>query len=350
VLGALRTWALEHGRPPRAYEWSPTLGRAVGLLRARSRWEREYPRWPSYGTVCHHHGGWRAALLAAGLTAPPPLTIGLAERVRVAQRLSAEGIEVTTIADVLGLQRATVRGYLRAGSCPICGAVKVRAEARTCRRCRTKHTWWPAFSEQQILDSLQRWTERFGAPPRKSDWRPTDLGGHSAWQAEHPRWPPPSIVVRRFGSWQAALTKAGVAAADWTPADMLDALRRFRAERGRPPTARDWPRACDEHPSASMVADTFGSWAAGLHRAGLKPVHHSPWTPAEVLDALHALRDRLERPPRARDLHSDNGPVPGYSTVRRNFGSLDRALRAADRRHTPRLTKNRPAAASTPVP
>jgi DNA-binding CsgD family transcriptional regulator len=340
VLAALRAWELEHGRAPRAYEWSPTLGRSVGLLaRARSRWEREYPRWPSYGTVCRHHGSWRAALGAAGLSAPPPLTIGLAERVRIAQRLAADGLEVNTIADLLGVHRDTVRGYLRAGACPICGAVKVRADARTCRRCRRKHRWWPAFGDQQIQDSIRRWTERFGAPPRKSEWRPTELGGHPAWEAEHPRWPPPSIVIRRFGSWRAALAKAGVAAAEWTPADMVRALRRFDAEHGRPPAAHDWPRACDEHPSFSMVSDAFGNWAAGLQRAGLQPAQHSPWTPTEILDALHALRGQLGRPPRARDLHRREHPVPGYSTVRRHFGSLDRALREADRRHAPRFTK-----------
>jgi hypothetical protein len=150
-----------------------------------------------------------------------------------------------------------------------------------------------------------------------------------------PRWPPPSIVVRRFGSWHAALTRAGVAPPRWTAADMLDALRRFTAQRGRPPTARDWPRACDEHPSASMIADTFGSWAAGLDRAGLRPAHHSPWTPTEILDALHVLRSQLGRPPRAGDLHSGEHPVPGYSTIRRNFGSLNRALHEAEVRQAP---------------
>jgi Homing endonuclease associated repeat len=340
VLAALRAWALEHCRPPRAYEWSPTLGRAVGLVGdARSRWEREHPHWPSYGTVCRHHGSWRAALQAAGLPAPPALTIALAERVRIARRLTADGLDVTTLADLLGVHPDTVRGYLRAGTCPNCGGVKVRADARTCRRCRPKHSWWPAFSDQQILGSIKRWTERFGQPPRKDEWRPTDLGGHPAWEAEHPRWPPPSIVVRRFDSWQAALDRAGVAPTEWTPADMLAALRRFTAQRGRPPTARDWRRACDEHPSASMVIDAFGTWAAGLQRAGLQPAQHSPWTPAEILDALHALRDHLGRPPRARDLHSAKHPVPGYSTVRRHFGSLDRALREADMRHAPRFSK-----------
>jgi hypothetical protein len=120
---------------------------------------------------------------------------------------------------------------------------------------------------------------------------------------------------------------------------MVHALRRFAAERGRPPAARDWRRACDEHPSYSMVIDTFGSWAAGLQRAGLHPAQHGPWTRPEILDALHALHNRLGRPPRARDLHAGEHPVPGYSTIRRNFGTLDRALREADRRHAPRFTK-----------
>jgi hypothetical protein len=333
VLAALRAWQLEHHRAPRAYEWSPSLGRSVGLLgRGPSRWEREYPRWPSYATVCRHHGSWRAALAAAGLSTPPALRIGLAERVRVARRLAGDGLGVSATADMLGLHQSTVRGYLSAGRCPICGGIKVRAGARTCRGCRPKYTWWPAFSDDQILEGIRAWTERFGAPPRKTDWRPTELGGHRTWEAEYPRWPAPSIVVRRFGSWTAALTAAGVGPAAWAPADMVRALRRFNAEHGRPPAAREWRRACDEHPSFSMVSDAFGSWAAGVRRAGLTPAHHSPWTRSEILDALRGLRDRLGRTPRARDLGRGDHRVPGYSTVRREFGSLNRALREAETR------------------
>lgn len=333
VLAALRAWEVEHRRTPRAYEWSPTLGRSVGLLgRGMSRWEREYPRWPSYTTVCRHHGSWRAALTAAGLSAPRALRLELTERVRIAQRLAADGLEVSTIADMLGVHHSTVRGYLGAGRCPICGGVKVRADARTCRGCRKKHAWWPAFGDQQILDSIKTWTERFGEPPRKTDWRPTELGGHPTWEAEYPRWPPPSIVVRRFDSWTAALAAAGMGPTIWTRADMVRAMRRYNAERGRPPAARDWRQACDEHPSFSMVSDAFGSWAAGLRRAGLLPAQHSPWTRSEILGALRALEDQLGRAPRARDLGRGDHLVPGYSTVRRHFGSLSQALHEAQRR------------------
>jgi hypothetical protein len=81
VVDALRMWTARYGDPPRAFEWAPTMGRAVGLLAEQPcRWEREYPRWPSYTTVCRYLGDWHAALAAAGLRAPRAPRMALEER------------------------------------------------------------------------------------------------------------------------------------------------------------------------------------------------------------------------------------------------------------------------------
>jgi hypothetical protein len=218
---------------------------------------------------------------------------------------------------------------LGVGGCPLCGGIKVRAEARTCRACRPRHAWWPAFSDEQLLERIQAWAVRFGGPPTRTQWRPIEVGGHPAWELEHPAWPAPSLVLRRYGSWRAAPATAGVAPITWTPAAMVYALRRFGAEHGHPPTARQWSRSGPAHPSASLVATAFGSWERGLRAAGLQATKRGAWTRAEIADALRALADELGRPPRAADLRRGDRRTPGYATIRRHYGSLNDALRAA---------------------
>ena len=70
IVTALHTWAAEHGRPPRSYEWAPASGRAGGLVGPEPvRYELEHPRWPSTVMVAEHFGSWSDALRAAGLPA-----------------------------------------------------------------------------------------------------------------------------------------------------------------------------------------------------------------------------------------------------------------------------------------
>jgi len=349
VIEALRAWTVREGRAPRAFEWSPTLGRAVGLLSERPcRWEIEYPRWPSFMTVRRYHGDWHAALAAAGLTAPRPARMALEDRVAAARRLAAERHRVAMIAEILAVHPGTVRGYLTAGACPFCGRVKVRAESRSCRACRPRPAAWSAFSDDELLERIQAWTVRFGAPPSKRQWRRVGLGGHPAWEAEHPAWPSPGALAQRFGSWSAALSAAGVARPPWTAPEMLVALRRFAARCGRAPTAREWPRLCADHPSAAMVSAAFGSWHAGLRAAGLAPRRPGRWTDPDICAALRRLAAELGRTPHRSDLHAGDC-VPGHTTVRRHYGTLENALRAAGLQPAADAREHRPARAARPA-
>src|SRR3954454_17761912 len=72
---ALRRWAREEGRPPRAYEWAPWADAALGIRSARTRkWEREHDRWPSLSVTVARWGPWRQALQSAGLPKRRPRT------------------------------------------------------------------------------------------------------------------------------------------------------------------------------------------------------------------------------------------------------------------------------------
>src|SRR3954463_11323281 len=83
VLEALRTWAREEGRAPRAYEWAPWAAAALGVRSAQTlKWEREPERWPSLdGAVRPGRGPvvgggarrwWAGASGAAARGAPAP--------------------------------------------------------------------------------------------------------------------------------------------------------------------------------------------------------------------------------------------------------------------------------------
>jgi hypothetical protein len=132
VLDALRTWAREEGRPPRAYEWNPASAAALGIASARTRkWEREPERWPSLDVAVRRFGSWRAALQAAGLPTYPPLLLPLRERVAIAQRLR-DVCTVDETAELVGVSRWTVYGYWKAVRCRGCGGWQINPQARTC--------------------------------------------------------------------------------------------------------------------------------------------------------------------------------------------------------------------------
>ena len=75
--------------------------------------------------------------------------------------------------------------------------------------------------------------------------------------------------MRLFGSWRSLLAAAGMAplTRPWTQDEIIEALRRHRAAHGRLPTAREWTRRGADHPPASTVVLSFGSWSAATRAA-----------------------------------------------------------------------------------
>lgn len=54
----------------------------------------------------------------------------------------------------------------------------------------------------------------------------------------------------------------------WDRDDILDAIRRWDAEYGHPPTSTEWMRRVDGYPTTTTVASRFGSWANAIEQAG----------------------------------------------------------------------------------
>lgn len=147
---------------------------------APTKWELERPRWPHYSTVRRViPGGWRGALILAGLTRHPQFEFPLEERIELAVRWSSEGQSAVAVADWLGVTPGTVRRYLAAIPCRQCGLPQVDHGAEACFRCREKSgsAWGPAFTREELLARLEEWIAAEGRPPKGRDWRPSDGGG-----------------------------------------------------------------------------------------------------------------------------------------------------------------------------
>jgi hypothetical protein len=239
IVRALRRWTRETGAPPRISDWREPGG----------KWEREYPAWPSAGDVQARFGSWPSALGAAGLRPH-----------RRAWTRDAIVAALWAWADEHG--RAPHQDEWQAGGRDHPPASTVgnvfgswSAALRAADLTPALHGTW---TEPEVLDGLRAFVRAHGRTPTSGDLRDTRGTPH----------PPATAVIRTFGSFRAALAQLGWQAA-WTPvadAEILDALRAYARKHGRPPTCTVWRR---EHrkPGASVIIRRHGSWSAAVAAA-----------------------------------------------------------------------------------
>ena len=88
-------------------------------------------------------------------------------------------------------------------------------------RWRPVERWAPGgtWTRGRILAALRDWFKLTGERPRTYQWAPTEarhLGLYGPlcelWEREHPRWPSATTVADEFGSWVEALNSAGLPA------------------------------------------------------------------------------------------------------------------------------------------
>ena len=333
VLGALEAWERATGAPPRAYEWNPSTARHAGLLGPQqSRWEREWPRWPSHATVVRYFESFGEALVAAGFPGRRRPALPVGRRVRAARRLHADGLATGDIADLLEVHPRTVRRYLRAGDCTGCGAPLATTASMRCPDCARREMHVPTTTRDQVIAAVQRWGNYTGRPPTTGDWRAGPLDGPpNRWEREWPRWPSTGQALVHFDSWEELLRAAGYKPyrRRWSDEQILAALVRFAEREGRPPTESDWVANGADHPHAGTVKAHFGSWRAALAAAGLESTHDQ-WDRKLILDAMRRFARRHGRAPSSEEWQV-KGPArnPTAAVVRRHFGSFTAALAAA---------------------
>jgi hypothetical protein len=180
------------------------------------------------------------------------------------------------------------------------------------------------FTQDEVIEALQRWTAIYGEPPRGIDWDPSRarrLG--QRWRVDRyrtDRWPTLPIVQRQFGTWSAALSAAGLRPrrgpvrprpSSLSNADILHAIRTWTARYGEPPAWADWSPArarrygqewrakrylSGDWPSANTVVRRYGTFGAAIRAAGLTPRprgHHTRSATSLPADTRLALTERF---------------------------------------------------------
>mgnify|MGYP003394395086 CR=1 FL=1 len=118
----------------------------------------------------------------------------------------------------------------------------------SCKRQRQKN--------YELLEYLKKFEREEGRPPKAEDFR------------NNPKYPGLTTYIRHFGSWNSALKMAGLQAKKggtkvYTDKELLEFLRKFERENGRPPIEEDFVRNY-EYPNFQTYIKRFGSWKNAL--------------------------------------------------------------------------------------
>lgn len=145
-------------------------------------------------------------------------------------------------------------------------------------------------ARETVIEALREAARELGHTPTGSEWRRLK------------RRPSGTAMYRLFGTWGAACEAAGLELSHqpprvWSRGEMLDAIRAFAAQNGRPPKASEWKNADLEHPTVDALAREFGRFARALEAAGF--------------EAAKGGRPKMsEREPTGRETAKPSGPSP----------------------------------------
>jgi hypothetical protein len=171
-----------------------------------------------------------------------------------------------------------------------------------------------AFSEQELIDALVRVAKQLGHSPRSSEYQRLRAEIHRKAPTNRQLHPLPSAdtIRKAFGSWNAALTAAGLAPVktpeppftngkrpSYTPEEKLAWLSQAWRELGEPFTStayEQWRRdraanRLEPGPSLTSLARTFGTWSEAARRA--RPADPDQPTSRQWMSANVATRRRI---------------------------------------------------------
>jgi hypothetical protein len=207
------------------------------------------------------------------------------------------------------------------------------------------------WTRETILERFRAWARTHdGHAPLATDW---GYRGHADWRAG--QWPSTSAVKRMFGTWTDAVAAAGVQPhphhrRSWTRDEVVQRVEDWAAtHQGEGPILSDWKAgrvnadvSSGTWPAAETALQLFDSWEQLLAAAGVTPrEQHQPggrygWPQDLLIERLRTWSDTHGgHGPLSTDWsrqgHPDyaSGDWPSAGTVRRAFGSWERALRVA---------------------
>lgn len=257
-------------------------------------------------------------------------------------------------------KRQRKRDYRRRNTrpCPRCGhempgrndTQRDRGRTRVCASCWNEEH---AISDEDILDAIRWWHDRYGEPPTSRDWgnsgSRTPISRLQQERLDDARsireLPSVTAVTSHFGSWPAAIEAAGLTPRVRTPQSwdrdaIVRSMRTWEQTHGQAPTSVDWSKATPETPSTVTVARHFRSFPAAVKAAGLKPPHRR-WDATAIVEAIRAWAAAHGHGPRGSDWDYAGPTHPASSTVRRHFGSFPAAVDAAGVPRAPRRPRRK---------
>lgn len=171
------------------------------------------------------------------------------------------------------------------------------------------------MDDEVLIDRLQEFAEELGKVPTSTEM--DDEGPHTA-----------RTYQNHFGTWNAALKRAGLGVnkeRGVSDEELLSDLQRLYDEKGYTPTGEDMD--ADGEYSKSTLIKRFGSWMAALERAGVDGEREPKIPRQDLLNELSRVAEREGREPRSSDIESGDGY--SYPTYINRFGSWAAAVRAA---------------------
>ena len=166
-----------------------------------------------------------------------------------------------------------------------------------------------------MVGELRRVADEVGGTPTIADMN--DLGAYNA-----------STYQNHFGSWNAALTEAGLKPNKVWNIDrdaLIEELHRVVDEVGGTPTKDDMDKTGKY--SSAPYYNEFGSWNAALGEAGFEPNHEVNIGRDALIGELYRVADKVGRSPRVEDM--DEIGVYSVRPYQDQFGSWNGALAAA---------------------
>jgi len=131
----------------------------------------------------------------------------------------------------------------------------------------------PEFSDEQIAAALAAAAAELGEPLTAT--------AYDGWQRSRDA-PSPALLIRRFGSWNAACAHAGVAtnktrstSRRWSDDDVVAIVARYLATPGSTGSFADyaaWAQGHDGVPSGATLRQRF-RWAEVKRRAAARRAH-----------------------------------------------------------------------------
>ena len=199
-------------------------------------------------------------------------------------------------------------------------------------------SWREAVKAAGLMESRRGYTNEEMIEAMRAEAEDGALSSYRYIQSD--RRPGMHAIQRRFGSWSEALKAAGLRGPEpqiaWTDEQALEGLR-AEARDGRL-TINEYA-ASRRRPPAVTIIKRFGTWNAAVKAAGLEAIlpgkqvrPHRPQIikakKAELIQALRRLAGDLGHVPTHQDMELADG-VPDRYTYIAAFGSIRQALIAA---------------------